>query len=59
MDPFFANATIREDTTQDNVLNLSNDDIVQFYFDPVSQLTQVKRYTSDNNGVITGSRTPR
>ena len=57
VDPFFANATIREDTTQDNVLNLSNDDIVQFYFDPVSQLTQVKRYTSDNNGVITGSDT--
>ncbi|MHB1012352.1 MAG: pilus assembly protein [Desulfobacteria bacterium] len=57
VDPFFANATIREDTTQDNVLNLANDDIVQFYFDPVSQLTQVKRYTSDDNGVITGSDT--
>ena len=30
VDPFFSNATIREDTTQDNVLNLGNDDIVQF-----------------------------
>lgn len=53
VDPFFANATIREDTTQDNVLNLSNDDIVQFYFDPVSQLTQVRRWHSDNNGLQT------
>lgn len=53
VDPFFANATIREDTTQDNVLNLANDDIVQFYFDPVSQLTQVRRWHSDNNGLQT------
>jgi type IV pilus assembly protein PilY1 len=53
VDPFFANATIREDTTQDNVLNLANDDIVQFYFDPVSQLTQVKRWHSDNTGLMT------
>ena len=53
VDPFFANATIREDTTQDNVLHLANDDIVQFYYDPVSQLTQVKRWHSDNNGLQT------
>lgn len=53
VDPFFANATIREDTAHDNVLNLANDDIVQFYFDPVSQLTQVKRWHSDNNGLQT------
>ena len=53
VDPFFANATIREDTTQDNVLNLVNDDIVQFYFNPVSQLTEVKRWHSDNNGLAT------
>jgi type IV pilus assembly protein PilY1 len=53
VDPFFSNATIREDTTQDNVLNLANDDIVQFYFNPVSQLTEVKRWHSDNNGLQT------
>ncbi|WP_370655908.1 pilus assembly protein, partial [Candidatus Deferrimicrobium sp.] len=53
VDPFFANATIREDTTQDDVLNLANDDIVQFYFDPVSQLTQVRRWHSDANGNAT------
>jgi type IV pilus assembly protein PilY1 len=53
VDPFFANATIREDTTHDEVLNLANDDIVQFYFDPVSQLTQVRRWHSDDNGHAT------
>ncbi len=53
VDPFFSNATIREDTTQDDVLNLGNDDIVQFYFDPVSQLTQVRRWHSDANGNAT------
>jgi len=57
VDPFFANATIREDTAHDNVLNLANDDIVQFYFDPVSQLTQVKRWHSDNNGLPTSQDT--
>lgn len=57
VDPFFANATIREDTSQDNVLNLATDDIVQFHFDPVSQLTQVKRWHSDNNGLQTTADT--
>ncbi|NJD61916.1 MAG: hypothetical protein FIA93_04260 [Deltaproteobacteria bacterium] len=52
VDPFFATATIREDTTQDNYLNLANDDIVQFFFDPVSQLTQVRRWQdTDGDGI--------
>ena len=51
VDPFFANATIREDTTHDNVLNLANDDIVQFYFDTASRSSRkVKRWHSDNDG---------
>lgn len=53
VDPFFANATIREDTDNNAVLHLVNDRIVQFFFDPVSQLTQVKRWYSDNNGLQT------
>jgi type IV pilus assembly protein PilY1 len=53
VDPFFTNATIREDTVPDSTLNLANDDIVQFYFNPVSQLTEVKRWHSDNNGLQT------
>jgi type IV pilus assembly protein PilY1 len=58
VDPFFANATIREDTTQDSTLNLANDYIVLFQFDPVSQLTQVRRFLSDNNGVQGAEVTP-
>jgi len=52
VDPFFANATIREDTTQDNILDLSNDDIMQFYFNPTTQLTEVRRWRdTDGDGV--------
>ncbi|HEY3489787.1 MAG TPA: hypothetical protein VGK27_06670 [Candidatus Deferrimicrobiaceae bacterium] len=49
VDPFFANANIREETTVDNKLNLSNDYIAQFYYDAGSEKTRVKRYT-DHNG---------
>ncbi|MBI5575451.1 MAG: hypothetical protein HY896_03725 [Deltaproteobacteria bacterium] len=49
VDPFFANATIREETTGDNILNLRNDDILQFYFNPVTQLTEVRLW-DDSNG---------
>jgi type IV pilus assembly protein PilY1 len=58
VDPFFANATIREDTDNNAVLHLANDYIVQFFFDPVSQLTQVRRFNSDNNGVLGTEITP-
>jgi len=58
VDPFFANATIREDTDNNAVLHLANDYIVQFFFDPVSQLTQVRRFLSDNNGVLGAEVTP-
>ncbi|MBE0605217.1 MAG: hypothetical protein IH610_02890 [Deltaproteobacteria bacterium] len=56
VDPFFGNATIRENTTPDtpdNVLNLETDDIVQFYFNPVTQLTEVRRWFSDADGNAT------
>ena len=49
VDPFFANATIREDTTPGNVLNLTNDDIAEFHFNPDSQLTEVWLW-NDSNG---------
>jgi len=58
VDPFFANATIREDTDNNAVLHLVDDYIVQFYFDPVSQLTQVRRYVSNDNGVRGSEVTP-
>jgi type IV pilus assembly protein PilY1 len=52
VDPFFANATIREETTVDSKLNLSNDYIAQFFYDPVAELTKVRRWTDpDGDGV--------
>ncbi len=49
VDPYFTNAYIREDTTADNTLNLANDYIAQFYFDPASEVTKVRRFV-DSNG---------
>jgi type IV pilus assembly protein PilY1 len=49
VDPFFANASIREETQVDNKLNLTNDYIAQFYFDAVEEVTKVHRW-GDTNG---------
>jgi type IV pilus assembly protein PilY1 len=50
VDPYFGNATIREETpTADGKLNLQTDRIVQFFFDNNSQTTKVSR-TQDVNG---------
>jgi type IV pilus assembly protein PilY1 len=51
VDPFFGNATIREETTADNTLNLKNDYIAEYYYDTSAQLTKVKRWTDpDGDG---------
>ena len=47
VDPFFANSSIREDTTQENpnrTLHLINDFIAQLYFDTTSQTTRARRF---------------
>ncbi len=49
VDPFFANASIREETTADNKLNLANDYVAQFYFDTAAEATMVRRF-ADSNG---------
>ncbi len=49
VDPFFSNATIREETVVDSKLNLVSDYIVQFYFDPAAELTKARRWV-DTNG---------
>jgi type IV pilus assembly protein PilY1 len=49
VDPFFANASIREETTVDSKLNLANDYIAQFFFDTASEVTKVRRY-ADTDG---------
>ena len=52
VDPFLTNATIREETTIDSKLNLTNDYIVQFYYDNVTELTKARRWVdSDGDGV--------
>ncbi|MCX5798951.1 MAG: hypothetical protein NTU90_05240, partial [Proteobacteria bacterium] len=49
IDPFLQNSTIREDTDNNKILHLTNDYVIQFYFDSSVNETKVKRY-SDTNG---------
>ena len=55
MDPFFTYSQIREDTVRDDsaytLLNLTNDYIVQFAFDPTQNKTMAHRWQdTDGNG---------
>lgn len=59
VDPFFSNATIREETTVDSKLNLENDYIAQFYYDNTTELTRVRRWVDSNgDGVAESEVTP-
>jgi len=49
VDPFLASSNIREDTITDKKLHLIDDYAVQFYYDPVTNETMVKRY-QDTDG---------
>ena len=49
LDPALQNTSIREDSNQNNTLNLKSDLVAQFYFDPTENKTLVKRF-ADNNG---------
>lgn len=49
LDPALQKTSIREDSNQNNVLNLKSDLVAQFYFDPSDNKTRVKRF-ADNNG---------
>ncbi len=56
VDPFLQNSNIREDTVSDKKLNLSNDYIVNFYYDTVTNETLVERFTdADGDGAPEGS----
>jgi type IV pilus assembly protein PilY1 len=56
VDPYINNSTIREDTDGDLKLNLVNDYIVRFAFDPTSDKTMVQRYVDSNgDGVAEGT----
>jgi type IV pilus assembly protein PilY1 len=57
IDPLIGTTSIREDTpsdpddpsTQDSILNIDNDFVVSFYFDPFSLRTRVKLYDDDGD----------
>lgn len=59
VDPFFSGSTIREDTTRDNILDLSNDDILQFYFDSGLQKTMANIYDDSDADGFADLPTPR
>ncbi len=57
VDPYLQNSNIREDTVSDKKLNLSNDSIIQFYYDPIANETLVERFTdNDGDGASEGSQ---
>lgn len=49
LDPALQRTSIREDTDQNNVLDLRSDKIAQFYFDQATSTTKVQIF-SDSNG---------
>lgn len=49
MDPYLQKSNIREDTDENKILHLTNDYVVNFYFDPMANETLVKRY-QDTDG---------
>ncbi|MDQ7787266.1 MAG: PilC/PilY family type IV pilus protein [Thermodesulfovibrionales bacterium] len=58
IDPFLGNSTIREDTVQDKTLRLDNDYIVNFFFNPSTNLTEAKLFTDADGDGVKDSATP-
>ncbi len=58
LDPNLQKTSIREDTNQDNILNLQNDKVVQFYFDSAQNMTLVNRYLDANGDGAADSNIP-
>lgn len=53
VDPYLANANIREDTDSNRYLNLVNDRVIQFYFDESDNQVKVRKYSdSDGDGGV-------
>jgi type IV pilus assembly protein PilY1 len=52
VDPFIGRSSMREDTTQDKELRLSNDYVVQFGFDPATGMTFISKVRdTDGDGL--------
>lgn len=58
VDPLFATSSIREETTQDLKLNLTNDYIAQLYFDTGAQNTYVRLFEDSNGDGYPDNNTP-
>lgn len=56
LDPFLASSTVRVDSVKDNILDLKDDKIAKFEFDPTTQQTVVRLAEDvDGNGVADGA----
>lgn len=59
LDPNLQKTSIREDTNQNNTLNLKDDYVAQFYFDNAQNKTLVKRFVDANgDGAADDASTP-
>ncbi|MGE5299645.1 MAG: pilus assembly protein [Acidobacteriota bacterium] len=59
IDPQLSNSTVREDTDTDQKLELTDDKIVNFYFDSVDNQTKIQLYPDANgDGVVDSSPPP-
>ncbi|MFZ5906502.1 MAG: pilus assembly protein [Nitrospirota bacterium] len=58
IDPFLGNSSIREDTLQDKILTLDDDYLVNFFFNPTSNLTEAKLYEDADGDGVKDSATP-
>ncbi len=57
VDPYFSYSSIREDTTSDSILNLTNDYITQLYYDYIAEATKARRWQdTDGDGMPNGSQ---
>ena len=50
LDPFLQTQSIREDTVQDDILNLSNDRIAEFFFDLTQQKARIHLWSDAGDG---------
>ena len=49
VDPYLQNANMREDTDTNKILNLANDNVIEFFIDDVDNQVKVKKY-EDTDG---------
>jgi len=58
IDPFLNKTSIREDSNQDNTLNLKQDYVAKFYFDANENKTLVQRFADNDGDGLADSSTP-